>query len=203
MNQANKWGIICLLHIPACVRQDLCANRATNNPAGKSSQGSCKLTNQKNPQTQHFPWRRTTSTNATRTWRVCKKSLFAKTAVKQNLCLSPKTDSKQQTSQTQEAAPCWMLSGVKGRAAITCNAGALGLLLAACLCPLKSPVGGKGRLPLLRWKADLHPLTRDGSAGLEKTAKRESPDWKNRVQIIWRSCTSSQIKCWLSLQREC
>lgn len=157
----------------------------------------------KNPQMQHFPWRRATSTNARRTWRVCKKSLFAKTAVKQNLCLSPKTDSKQQTSQTQEAAPCWMLRSAKGRAAITCNARTLGVLLAACLCPLKRPVGGKGRLPLLHWKADLHPLTRDGSAGLEKTAKRESLDWKNRVQIIWRSCTSSQIKCWHSLQREC
>lgn len=69
----------------------------------------------------------------------------------------------------------------------------------------KRPAGGKrkGRLPPLSWEAGFQPpQTRDGSAGLEKAVKRESPDCKNIREIIQRSCASSQINCWCSLQRE-
>jgi len=137
VSQANKLGIICLLHIPVNVRQDLFANRATNNPAGKT----VKITKQKYPQTAP-PMEKNnfcgSATNGKRTERACKKLAFWKNRWEAIPLSQPQHWKTTPKTKILSTRPCRMRSNVKSRAlAIVCKVGLSFLLLAACLCSPK------------------------------------------------------------------
>lgn len=133
---------------------------------------------------------------------------------------------------TLSTHPCWKPSGVESRTALASRAtrgpGARSCCsLSLPAAPLqntatsKIPVWARGSLHVSApttishgreeegqaasalVNMDFPPLqTRGGLANLEKTVKCESPNWKNRREIIQRSCVSFQINRWCSPHRE-